>query len=78
MSRGKAFRRSVERKIKGRIKRLFKILWEEDSPSPAHIGRMKSTHFKPCSCVFCGNPRKYYGEKTAQERRADIDMKEQV
>jgi hypothetical protein len=23
-----------------------------------------------CSCWMCGNPRKYFGERTVQERRA--------
>jgi transposase-like protein len=26
---------------------------------------------KPCSCSACGNPRRYIGEKTMQERRAE-------
>ena len=25
---------------------------------------------KPCSCWMCGNPRKWFGERTVQERRA--------
>lgn len=25
----------------------------------------------PCSCLVCGNPRRYFGEKTMQERRAE-------
>lgn len=25
----------------------------------------------PCSCWMCGNPRRYFGEKTIQERRAE-------
>ena len=24
---------------------------------------------KPCSCFICGNPRKFFKEKTVQERR---------
>jgi hypothetical protein len=27
---------------------------------------------KPCSCSACGNPRRYFGEKTIQERRAEM------
>jgi hypothetical protein len=32
-------------------------------------------HLKNCSCWMCGNPRKYLGERTIQERRqiATID-----
>lgn len=29
---------------------------------------------KPCSCFMCGNPRKWFGEKTVQERRAFQDV----
>lgn len=25
----------------------------------------------PCSCCMCGNPRKYFGERTVQERRLE-------
>ena len=28
---------------------------------------------KPCSCFMCGNPRRYYGEKTIQEQKAEIE-----
>jgi hypothetical protein len=31
-----------------------------------------------CSCSMCGNPRKYYNEKTMQEKKADIDFREQL
>jgi len=30
----------------------------------------------PCSCWMCGNPRKYSGEKTKQERSFDQINKE--
>lgn len=26
-----------------------------------------------CGCAMCGNPRRYFGEKTVQERRVDED-----
>ncbi len=26
---------------------------------------------KPCSCYLCGNPRKYFEEKTVQEHKHD-------
>jgi hypothetical protein len=29
----------------------------------------------PCSCCMCGNPRKFSGEKTLQERRAAESQK---
>lgn len=30
----------------------------------------------PCSCYACGNPRKYFKQKTMQERKADELMQE--
>jgi hypothetical protein len=32
----------------------------------------------PCSCWMCGNPRRYFNEKTPQERRADIALRESL
>lgn len=29
----------------------------------------------PCSCHMCGNPRKHWGEKTPQEKRAEEEYK---
>ena len=26
---------------------------------------------KPCSCAMCGNPRKFFNEKTLQEKRIE-------
>lgn len=37
---------------------------------PADAGRF-AHHGKPCSCFMCGNPRKFWGELTMQERRAE-------
>ena len=31
-----------------------------------------------CSCWMCGNPRKYFGEKTRQEALATLNFIEQV
>lgn len=36
--------------------------------SARKLGMVVSTA-APCSCAMCGNPRKYFGELTAQERR---------
>lgn len=32
----------------------------------------------PCSCPMCGNPRRIYGERTIQERKADDAMQVQL
>lgn len=31
-----------------------------------------------CSCPMCGNPRKWFGQRTVQERRADIATRDQL
>jgi hypothetical protein len=33
---------------------------------------------KRCSCYMCGNPRKFWNEKTMQEKKADISFREQL
>lgn len=27
----------------------------------------------PCSCTMCGNPRRHFGERTIQEKKAFLD-----
>lgn len=34
------------------------------------LGKVLATP-APCSCALCGNPRRYFGETTLQERRSD-------
>jgi hypothetical protein len=34
-----------------------------------HWAIWKHDHLKCCSCWMCGNPRKWYGDPTWQERR---------
>ena len=42
--------------------------WKPE-PTSAESGRRVHTG-KPCSCWTCGNPRKWLGERTIQERKA--------
>ena len=37
--------------------------------TPRNIGLLGTTP-RPCSCWMCGNPRRYFGQPTMQERRA--------
>ena len=32
----------------------------------------------PCSCMMCGNPRRNFGERTLQERKADYEYREET
>jgi len=39
--------------------------------NPRHIGKIAHAR-RLCSCNLCGNPRRYFGERTLQERRSGI------
>lgn len=45
--------------------------YRDDEINPRVIGITASTHGAACSCYMCGNPRKWFGERTVQERRHD-------
>ena len=71
MTRTRAYRRKALAKAKKKCKN--RILWWDPEVDVNHFYRNR----KPCSCYMCGNPRKYYGDVTLQERRAAIDEMEQ-
>lgn len=48
---------------------------ERSEPDDRFIGKLASTHCKPCSCYMCGNPRKL-GYRTIQERRSEPIMED--
>jgi hypothetical protein len=69
-----AYRRHHAARIKQRV-RSYLVCDESDPASghrptddPRRIGMMARTR-KPCSGPCCGNPRKWWGERTVQERR---------
>jgi len=69
--RDRAFTRGTVRKAKRKAKRVLK-LWqwfEDEAITPKQIGRSASVHCRFCSCVMCGNPRKWFKERTIQEQR---------
>lgn len=37
---------------------------------PSYV--INADHLAECSCYMCGNPRKWFGDKTIQERRFEI------
>tara|TARA_R110000823_G_scaffold115491_4_gene238178 strand:+ start:1873 stop:2073 length:201 start_codon:yes stop_codon:yes gene_type:complete len=50
--------------------------WTAESKDEQDICQQKEAvkrhdHAATCSCWMCGNPRKYFKEKTMQERRED-------
>ena len=66
-----AYRREQAEKAKRKAKDITANHWyfSRVQITPARIGVTASTHGKPCSCYMCGNPRKWFGELTVQERR---------
>lgn len=70
-SRGRAWRRHQ----RARLKAARKHYWNGWRSDPSASSRLVKTP-TPCSCAMCGNPRKYFGEPTLQEQRADQDHQE--
>jgi hypothetical protein len=68
--------RATRRHHLNRIKKkTAKILKENNFPvNPKSIGTTAAVHSAFCSCFMCGNPRKYFDEKTMQEKKSDIDV----
>jgi len=52
----RARRRQDEMRMKARARRIM-ALWEHgaapDAPSPRAVGKVASTHGRPCSCWLC-------------------------
>lgn len=71
--RGLVFRRFQEAK-----KKLFaKMIWKQRrrwadnrEPDPKAVGYIAHSPAS-CSCEVCGNPRKWWNQKSMQERRMD-------
>lgn len=67
MKRTKDYRIHQEEKKKRKVVKDYDKWWWEDETLRI-IGK-KAHSPKGCSCHMCGNPRKYWNEKTIQERR---------
>tara|TARA_B100000780_G_C20676888_1_gene269373 strand:+ start:115 stop:348 length:234 start_codon:yes stop_codon:yes gene_type:complete len=73
MKRTKDYRLHQENKKKNKAVIILKHdnIWNpSDEEYIKKIG-IRSHTPKWCSCHMCGNPRKYWKEKTIQERRAE-------
>lgn len=66
--RTRAERRQLAELQKRRARHFHVVAGHLD---PRHVGRA-ATSPRPCSCWKCGgNPRRFFGEPTLQERRAE-------
>ena len=75
----KSLRRALRRHHYRRLKRKRERFWygTYSAPmGPRHLGMAVATP-KVCSCWMCGNPRRYFREKTLQERKADLALRGQ-
>jgi hypothetical protein len=50
------------------------FLYTDDSPIAKRLIRTR----KPCSCPFCGNPRRHFNQLTRQEIIANSIMQSQI
>jgi hypothetical protein len=69
--RNRAFRRHQWDRARQRALRVLKRIWPT-TPRPLDDRRIAefAVDRTPCSCWMCGNPRRFTGEATLQERRA--------
>jgi hypothetical protein len=65
--RDRAFRRFQELKKKKWVQRVFSRWRPLDEASIGYLAH--SPH--NCSCYMCGNPRKWWKQKTIQEKKMD-------
>jgi len=66
------FRMKQARQVAARRWRVRRLWWPEE-----HLVVLRKTNVS-CSCVMCGNPRKYFNEITMQEKKANISEREQL
>lgn len=64
-------RRADEAREKAKAARVLRSRGVDPEASPKAVGKHYSTHGSDCSCMFCGNPRKFFGEKTIAEQIED-------
>lgn len=49
-------RRSQKERMKQKARRFMVNFWHDTNPDPVRVGRMASTHCRPCSCWMCRYP----------------------
>ena len=73
MVRGRRRQQGI-RKVRRVLDVWRNIHWIRDADfyqTDGRLARLMLNTRVPCSGPCCGNPRKWFGEKTCQERRAD-------
>ena len=72
-SRKRALRRCHAQRRKAWVRGTLRHYFTERHALSARQVSMYSKTPKICSCFMCGNPRRFRGELTIQERRAMLD-----
>jgi hypothetical protein len=72
MQSTKNMKRARRRQDLNRMKSRARIIYPHDKNGKC------ANHLQACSCAACGNPRKYFNEKTIQEQRADISAAQEA
>ena len=82
MKRGSPYKRTIRRHHRERlliqwVKRVRMELRGTDLEGNSIYIEQRARYLlqtpKSCSCPMCGNPRRYFGERTIQERRIGIE-----
>lgn len=61
--------------LQGRARRIAdKKRMKAKRVRPNDINGVNADHLAECSCFMCGNPRKWWNEKTLQERRFEASF----
>jgi len=71
----RAERRHHEQRMRAKVRKNYEVQQHRQFGEDHYkevIARRATTR-KPCSCWMCGNPRKFFGEKTIQEKRAEFN-----
>jgi len=70
--------RSLRRHHRARLKANRRFHWGRDlRQEPKALGQSIDAPCS-CSCWMCGNPRRYFGERTLQERIAIERLREEL
>ncbi|MEW4569411.1 hypothetical protein AB1L88_16220 [Tautonia sp. JC769] len=67
----RAARRHHRSRMIARAKRSIKLSFMS-TRERERFARKAHDHLASCSCWMCGNPRRWFGEPTRQERRAEL------
>ena len=73
MKRG--LRRQQRNRMVARAFRRYRP-WMRDEAQAMEFARKNADHLQKCSCAGCGNPRRHFGIRTVQERRALMSVEE--